>query len=51
MKEGLNMTDTERYEQIISNLIELLKSKNLDIWVYKERVNELEKKLKKGFND
>ena len=39
------MTNAERYEQIIINLTELLSSKNLDLYFYKERVRTLEKKL------
>lgn len=39
------MTDTERYEQVIYNLTELLKSKNLDICIYRKRIKDLEKQL------
>lgn len=44
------MTNTERYEQIIINLTELLSSKNLDLYFCREQIKSLEKKLKQVEN-
>ena len=39
---------TEKYEQVIFNLTEILKSKNLDLYFSEQRIKDLEKKLEQA---
>ena len=39
------MTDTQKYEQVIFNLIDLLKSKNFEIYMCNSQIKTLEEKL------
>lgn len=42
------MTNTQKYEQVIYNLIELMKSKDLEIYICNSRIKSLEEQLQES---